>query len=530
MQARSFAGAVARLRASAVPATAGDAELLEWFVSDRDDRAFEALVRRHGPMVLAVCRRVLRNEQDAEDAFQATFLVLARKADCVNPRGALAGWLHGVAHNVARKARGRAARRAAVEAAAPPRRAELVPTEPNWDELEPVLDAELAALPEKYRAALVLCDLEGRTRAECAAALDCSEGTLSSRLTRGRRMLAERLTRRGFRCTAGALATLLAGRTAVLAEPLVASTLPLASLAAGTVPVAVSELAHGVLKTMFLRKLRTVALAALVLVAGAAALVSTAVPTTAAPVPAAPPVGEVPATLADINANLLLNRKVLRDLKCDIDQLDKIMDAVEAALRESQRRTEVMSKAAINPNVKRMEKEQLKKDAQTAEAKLRKVAAAVVKGHLTEAQRKRLAQIDLQARGYAALATPAVVQALNITDAQKKQLAEIAGKAALSMHRVGTIQTIGDTPAPLVGNDEKEKELRGIQSGLTERSLAILTDEQRKAWNVMTGAPVAFELPVNGDRGTVRFEEFLDRFERPALPRFPDRPAANPNG
>jgi predicted DNA-binding protein (UPF0251 family) len=166
----------------------------------------------------------------------------------VNPRGALAGWLHGVAHNVSRKARCRAARRAAVEAAAPPRSADLVPTEPNWDELEPVLDADLAALPEKYRAALVLCDLEGRTRAETATALGCSEGTLSSRLTRGRRMLAERLTRRGFRCTAGALAALLAGRTAALAEPLVRATLPLASLATGAVPMAVSQLAHGVMK------------------------------------------------------------------------------------------------------------------------------------------------------------------------------------------------------------------------------------------------------------------------------------------
>jgi RNA polymerase sigma factor (sigma-70 family) len=531
MTARSFAGAVSRLRASVLPAPAGDAELLDRFVCDRDERAFEALVRRHGPMVLAVCRRVLRNEQDAEDAFQATFLVLARKAGSVNPRGALAGWLHGVAHNVSRKARCRVARRAAVEAAAPPRSAELVPTEPNWDELEPVLDAELAALPEKYRAALVLCDLEGRTRAETATALGCSEGTLSSRLTRGRRMLAERLTRRGFRCTAGALAALLAGRTAALAESLVRATLPLASLATGAVPVAVSQLAHGVMKTMLMQKLRTVALAALVVAASAAALVTTAVPTSAAPlapVPAAPAGDDTPATLADLNGRLLLNRKVLRDIKCDIDQLDKIMDAIEAAERKSQERLNAVFGGA-NPVANPMALEQMVKDAQKAgEAEMRKATAAVVKDHLTAPQRKRLAQIDLQARGYAALATPAVAKVLGLTEAQKEQLAESEKKVATEVGEAIQPPAVGN--GAVLVNFDPEKALRKAQADATKRSLALLTDEQRKVWKEMTGAPVAFELPVNG-HGLLGDIGFGGGFAVPAIPvPAPVVQPANPNG
>lgn len=529
MRAGTFAGAVARLRAGA-PAPAGDAELLDRFLSDRDDRAFEALVRRHGPMVLAVCRRVLRNEQDAEDAFQATFLVLARKADGVNPRGALAGWLHGVAHNVSRKARGRAARRAAVEAAAPPRSTELVPPEPNWDELEPVLDAELAALPEKYRAALVLCDLEGRTRAETAAALGCSEGTLSSRLTRGRRMLAERLARRGFRCTAGALAALLAGRTAALAEPLVRATLPLASLAAGAVPVAVSQLAHGVIKTMLVQKLRAAALAALVLVAGAAALAFGAVPTSAAPlapVPAAPAGDDTPATLADLNARLLVNRKVLRDIKCDIDQLDKIMDAIEAAERKSLAQMNGLF-GAFGPNADPATLEKMFKDAQTAAEKELRTAATAVLKDLTAAQRKRLAQIDLQARGYAALSTPAVVKVLKITDEQKKKLAESAAKVQEEMKEAFNPPVNGGA---VIVNFEPEKALRKAQENANKRALDVLTDEQKKAWKEMTGTPVTFELPLSGDGPFGAGGGFGATFALPAIPvPAPAVQPANPNG
>jgi RNA polymerase sigma factor (sigma-70 family) len=176
-----------------------DADLWERYVRGRDEAAFEALVRKHGPMVLGVCRRLLRNEQDTEDAFQATFLVLVRKAASLRSPCALANWLHGVARRTALEARSSAAKRRAKEAAVPPR--STTPGGPG-DDLRPALDQELGRLAEKYRVVVVLCDLEGKTRREAARQLGWAEGTVASRLARGRGILAERLARRGF---AGAL-------------------------------------------------------------------------------------------------------------------------------------------------------------------------------------------------------------------------------------------------------------------------------------------------------------------------------------
>src|SRR5262249_55132640 len=132
-----------------------DRELLECFLSRRDEAAFEAMVRRHGPMVLGVCRRVLGNHHDAEDAFQATFLVLARKAASV---GSLGPWLHGVAYRTALRARTMNARRQAHEQRAKEMARPEPPADDGWQELLPLLDRELDALPERYRAAVVLCD------------------------------------------------------------------------------------------------------------------------------------------------------------------------------------------------------------------------------------------------------------------------------------------------------------------------------------------------------------------------------------
>src|SRR5262245_56233695 len=171
---------------------ATDGELLEQFLAARDGAAFEVLVRRHGPMVLGVCRRVLGNEHDAEDAFQATFLVLARRGDAVRPASKVGSWLYGVAYRTALEARRMAARRRRKEACAVPR-SEAAPD--AADDLRPVLDRELSGLPDRYRAPLVLCDLEGSTRKEAARRLGWAEGTVSSRLSRGRQLLARRLRR-----------------------------------------------------------------------------------------------------------------------------------------------------------------------------------------------------------------------------------------------------------------------------------------------------------------------------------------------
>src|SRR5688572_12043831 len=166
-----------------------DRELLGAFTARGDQAAFAALLRRHGPMVLRVCRRLLGQEQDAEDAFQATFLVLARKAASIVPREAVGGWLYGVACRTAQAARGRRGRREARERtmSEPPERATPPEAERLWEELVPLLDRELGRLPQKYRLAVVLCELEGRSRKEAARQLGIPEGTLSSRLAAARK-------------------------------------------------------------------------------------------------------------------------------------------------------------------------------------------------------------------------------------------------------------------------------------------------------------------------------------------------------
>jgi RNA polymerase sigma factor (sigma-70 family) len=203
--------------------------LLERFANHRDEAAFEALVRRHGPMVLGVCRRVLAHAQDMEDAFQTTFLVLVRRAGSVERPELLGNWLYGVAYRTALKAKANAARRRDHE-----RRAACMPREepdPTWREVRTVLDEELNQLPDKYRAPLVLCYLEGRTNQEAARLLGWPTGSMSGRLAAGRELLRKRLERRGHPLAEGMLAF-------HLGHNMVAGTLP-TSLVTTTVKAAV---------------------------------------------------------------------------------------------------------------------------------------------------------------------------------------------------------------------------------------------------------------------------------------------------
>lgn len=253
---------------------ATDGQLLERFLRTRDEVAFEVLVRRHGPMVLGVCKRIAGNHHDAEDAFQATFLVLARKAAAVSPRELLPGWLHGVAWRTARKARTAASRRRAREQ---PMKETLHPAAPPAepaDDLQAVLDAELAVLPEHQRSAVVLCDVQGRPMRDAARQLGIPVGTLSNRLAAGRRTLARRLARRGLALSTTAIASALGqGKTlASVPSALLTSTVHAAGLTAagaataGVVSPAVETLTEGVMKMMLLGKLKTLSAMVLSLV------------------------------------------------------------------------------------------------------------------------------------------------------------------------------------------------------------------------------------------------------------------------
>jgi RNA polymerase sigma factor (sigma-70 family) len=238
-----------------------DAQLLARFLAGREEAAFEAVVRRHGPMVLGVCRRILRNADDAEDAFQATFLVLVRKAASITRRETVGGWLYGVARKTALKARAAGEQRRAKERRVGTMSPKVMPAEDGGWELQAVLDQELSRLPDKYRVPVVLCDLEGRTRKQAAQQLGWPEGTVSGRLARARALLARRLARHGLAVAGGVLARDVA--TACVPNALLASTVQAASgLAAGgaaaavTVSTRAAALADGVLKGMLLARLK----------------------------------------------------------------------------------------------------------------------------------------------------------------------------------------------------------------------------------------------------------------------------------
>jgi RNA polymerase sigma factor (sigma-70 family) len=253
-----------------------DAQLLERFNARRDEKAFATLVRRHGPMVLGVCRSVLRHEHDAEDAFQATFLVLARKAKAIRRPEALAGWLYEVAHHAALKARADAVRRREQERRASP----MPPADPSLDltlrDLQRLVHEELRRLPEKYRLPLVLCYLEGRSHEEGAGQLGWSRGTFRGRLDRGRERLRRRLAARGVALSALLGGTAIVPRAAAeaLAGPVIQGAARAAAngTATGLFSARGSALADRVIRAMFLSKLKvpTAVLLAAALVAGTA--------------------------------------------------------------------------------------------------------------------------------------------------------------------------------------------------------------------------------------------------------------------
>jgi RNA polymerase sigma factor (sigma-70 family) len=199
--------------AQAAPGSS-DGELVGHFCATGDEAAFAALVERHGPMVLGTCRRLLGHEQDAEDAFQATFLVLARKAGCIRRQGSLASWLYVVARRAAARARAGRARRLARETEATAMAKPAGGDEVTVKELRAALDEEVGGLPEKYRAAVVLCYLEGKTHEQAARELGCPKSSLSSRVNRALALLRRGLTRRGLALPAGALAVVLAQEAA----------------------------------------------------------------------------------------------------------------------------------------------------------------------------------------------------------------------------------------------------------------------------------------------------------------------------
>jgi RNA polymerase sigma factor (sigma-70 family) len=357
--ARAQLGALLQhLRRMVGPRAGGltDADLLERFVSDGDEAAFEVLVWRHGPMVQSVCRRVLRQEQDAEDAIQATFLTLVRKARSIAKRQSVASWLYKVAYRIALEAKTLASKRQKREKPGAETRPATVAEQPAdaaaWRDLQRILDEEINRLPEKYRTPVILCYFEGKTYEEAAREIGCPKGTVSIRLMRAREFLRPRLSRRGLAISAGMLATALSenATAASISTSLVEGTVKAAVLfaagktAAGILSGQAVALTEGVLKTMFVTKLRFAAALVIMAAAGTGAGVGTygamtgeQPPAQKAPTPTAKESNEQPVRPPVTKAGLQLEAAQLnyQDAEADYEQRERqwTRELVAARLR-----------------------------------------------------------------------------------------------------------------------------------------------------------------------------------------------------
>jgi RNA polymerase sigma-70 factor (ECF subfamily) len=242
-----------------------DAELLSRFVARREEAAFEAIVERHGPMVWGACRRILRAHHDAEDAFQVTFLVLARKAASLREPEKLANWLYGVAYQTAMKVRTTRLKRQQWESRVAALRSQGAAQDEMRDMVTEAVDREVSRLPAKYRIPIVLCELESKSHREAAEILGWPIGTVSSRLSRARTLLAKRLSRPDVAFSSGALTALVAGDSAnanmpaelVTATSKAASLFPtVRTLPVGLVSASVMALTEEILKTMLVSKIK----------------------------------------------------------------------------------------------------------------------------------------------------------------------------------------------------------------------------------------------------------------------------------
>ena len=494
-----------------------DRELVERFVASHDEASFQALLQRHGPMVLRVCRRALSDEQDAEDVFQATFLVLAREARAIRKQGSLANWLHGVAHRLALNAQKAGVRRRKHEARAtacadsPPLTDEVV-----WKELRRVLDEELVKLPGQKRAPLVLCYLEGLTQDEAAARLGQSKSTFRRNLERGRELLGARLTRRGVTLSAALFALLLSECAASAVPPaLVTSTTEAAvALAAGKAVAALAAaralaLARGLAYPALSAKVKAVGVllvAAIVaglaipkfqeripsgdlemrnlhrwaIVLGVACVIQAPAPAQAQDIPPLPRLS---------GGNLIHNKSVQEDLKLGSDQVDSIVAARRKATEkyrdELNKLIELENQEALKPRDLTRQPLSVTKR-QELQDKMDEEVLKALDAILKPEQTKRLKQIQLhdaaQRTGAGVFLYADVAKELQLTDKQKQRAQSIFNQ---SCHDVTALAFSG---AP-------REEVPKLNKKAMDDVRSFLSDEQKKKLADLMGKP--FELKAD---------------------------------
>jgi RNA polymerase sigma factor (sigma-70 family) len=498
-----------------------DHALLGEFVAAKSGIAFELLVRRHGPAVWAVCRRHLGNEHDAEDAFQATFLVLAKSAWRIARHASVGGWLYGVAYRVALKARRTSARRKRIETVVSPTdEPTTLPVHPFADTTA-IVHAELEKLPDRYRLPLLLCDLEGLSRKEASAQLGWREGTLSGRLNRARKLLADRLTVRGI--AAGVLATV--GTATV--PPALATTaaavgvgLSVIGTTSTAAPETVAALAHGAMRDMtrsFVLKTAGVVLAASVLLGGGLLGVrfDTAPQATAAPVPKVEMAKAEDVTEA--LAEMLGLPAVQRELKLSADQRVRLIDGFEKLLEELEK-----NGRPVNPRNWGGQAPPSPSD-WAAWEKYEAGVQELVAGTVTKGQFARLRQCEVQALGGRAVLLPRVAAVLDLSDEQK----ELAKQLRAALDRRG-----------LVILEDANNPRKGLEQLATE-VIDGFTPTQQKRWKELTGEKVTFNRERVTDRCPGLFAQLApvapptaapDGGPQPALPLPPLVPLPGAGG
>jgi RNA polymerase sigma factor (sigma-70 family) len=436
-----------------------DSRLMETFRADGDEAAFEMLVKRHGPMVLGVCRRVIGNLHDAEDAFQAVFLVLAKKAASIAHCDLIGNWLYGTAYRTALQARSRLSRRRARELQVKDMPQPAVSPECELHELHQVLDLELSKLNDKYRVPIVLCELEGRSRRDVARLLKIPEGTLSSRLATARRHLARRLARHGLTMSAGVLAAALSQQTAsaCVRTGLVTLSAKVAGLTAAGQPVAgilsaqALGLSQGALKTMLLNKLKVISLVCLGIVAGGFGA-GLGVPRLMADPAVSPAQSDHPAQQAEpgrppadqepLDGALLLEQQIQKHLQLSPNQINKLqtisrdVDAKTEGKRKQidsiQKRIEVLQKqiAELQTSIND-EHAQIGQVRDNIEGERKQAVGKAAPKILSARSVHRLREIQRQQRGlHALLQDPKVQRMLKIDDEQVRKIEEIVKKEA----------------------------------------------------------------------------------------------------
>lgn len=479
-----------------------DGQLLACFLDHQEEEAFEALVRRHGCMVLGVCHRILKNAHDAEDAFQATFLVLVRKASSLSQRHTIGDWLYGVAYHTALKARAAAIRRRekerqVIEVSRPDAR-----REEGWRDLQPLLDQELQRLPAKYREPVVLCDLEERTRKEAADQLGWPEGTVSSRLSRARVLLAKRLARHGFALSGGSLALLLTQHSAAASVPaslvmttVKAGTLVTAgALTTGVISASAAVLMEGVLNAMFVNKVKTTLVVCLTL-----GLAGTGTGIVTHQVLAEKAVAQVVA-LAPDDAEQRRERPAAdrpRLLPPGIERLELTAEQKEKIAKlekESQEKLEA-AKKKLDEAIEQAKQNQDRRKVQEAQEAFRKEVAPIHEAFhqkfvqvLTEEQRRRLDEITRRDRGGPPFDLPRILGQIDLNaeqkekieklmkefgekqEAAKKKLAEAIEQAKQNQDRQKIRELL----------QAHEKDLATQHEELLKSVHGILTDEQKR--------------------------------------------------